>query len=96
MLKLQTFRQTQPLLYYDANLCLSDNFCCLMGKACILCSSLGGARAALPEADDPRLGAEGHVDELLVEQPLGDAHAVGQAQDESVLAHLINVNYVIK
>ena len=60
-----------------------------MGKACILCSSLGGARAALPEADDPRLGAEGHVDELLVEESLGDA-AVGEADDEAVLAHLIN------
>ena len=63
-----------------------------MGKVSILCSSLGLARAALPQANDPGLGAEGHVDELLVEESLGDA-AVGEAQHEAVLANLINFYY---
>lgn len=52
-------------------------------------SYLGGFLAALPEADDPGLGTEGHVDELLVEEALSHAHAVGHlAQHQAVLAHL--------
>ena len=58
-----------------------------MGRASRPSSSLRGAGAALPEADDFVLGAVGHVDELLVEDALADG-AVGELEDEAVLAHL--------
>lgn len=40
-----------------------------------------------PQADDSRLGAEGHVDQLLVEPTLGDA-AVDRPQNEAVFSDL--------